>query len=253
MLPTGYGSLIDAVSRAKTVPELAQKVVTPVLVKGLERVWAKRTIRGMTAMGVRFVPNAECVGVLLPVDDKELARFDRREKGYFRAKLNLDDVEPVPFLDDGYYKEEDHSIFLSAKADDKLQDAISIWVYVQKKPLPPTPKHPIVQSYVDTILRGCLHISDDFAKDFIANSKGWSPSELTELRDELEQETDISDDGSDDDEIVWVDDRDDPVYERSDREWSLQQARKLDRLLQKYRPKHFRNRKPLDDIQGPKE
>jgi hypothetical protein len=32
--------------------------------------WAKKSVKGFTVMGVRFTEDAECVGILLPVNDK---------------------------------------------------------------------------------------------------------------------------------------------------------------------------------------
>lgn len=37
--------------------------------------------------------------------------------------------------------------------------------------------HPIVQTSVDTILRGCLEISEDFAVAFLETVKGWHSEE----------------------------------------------------------------------------
>ena len=125
----GYGSLICPVSRALTAPALAEKTVTPVLVKHVERTWAKRCW-GMTAMGVRFKDDARCVGVLLPVNNHELKQFDRREYGYDRVPLYLGDVEKVPFLDDSCYEAKEHEIFLKAK---ERQHAIRVWMYLQQE------------------------------------------------------------------------------------------------------------------------
>lgn len=241
-------------SRTVTVPEHADKVATPVVVKNVERTWAKRTSRGMTAMGVRFVEDAECVGVLLPVTASELARFDKREVGYDRIQIDLDVVEPVPFLDDEHYKHEAHSVFLNAK-DEKDSECISIWMYVPQQVLPPTPEHPIVQSYVDTILRGCLYISEDFAKEFIASTKGWAPEEIAEISDSEDEDDEliVDDTAYSGDKSVWVDDRHDPIYIRGDKEWSLKKAQELDRLLRKYRPQHLENRLQLNRRKAPRQ
>jgi hypothetical protein len=51
-------------------------------------------IRGWTPMGVRFRRGAECNGVLIRVDDAELSRFDAREAGYLRRRIDLADVRP---------------------------------------------------------------------------------------------------------------------------------------------------------------
>lgn len=93
-----YGSLICKKSRIITAPTLADKDAIPVQIQGVERIWAKRTQRGMTAMGVRFKKGSVCTGVLLPVTEEELVRFDGRENGYDRYQIPLDNVEEVPFL-----------------------------------------------------------------------------------------------------------------------------------------------------------
>jgi cation transport regulator ChaC len=85
-----YGSLICPKSRAITAPSVAAKPATPVLVKNVERTWAKKaSMSSMTAMGVQFKDDAECVGVLLPVNDSELGAFDMREQGYDRGMFPI--------------------------------------------------------------------------------------------------------------------------------------------------------------------
>jgi cation transport regulator ChaC len=241
----GYGSLICPESRAITAPEQAHKIATPVSVRNVERVWSKRTTRGMTAMGVRFVPDAECIGVILPVSVTELAQFDEREQGYDRVPLELSDVQQVSFLSQEHYEEDDHDIFLQAK-EQNATEAVKIWVYVQRVENPASPEHPIVQTYVDTILRGCLSISEEFAQEFIASTKGWHPAELLDDNDETNNvppSPDKQDSDSDSDyEGIWVDDRHSPVYIRGDPVWSRSNSKELDELLLEHRPDHFPNR-----------
>lgn len=240
----GYGSLICANSRAVTAPETGDKLVTPVIVQGLERTWAKRTNRGMTAMGVRFVKEGECVGVLVPVSEDELSMFDQREVGYDRILLNPDTVDVVPFLDDQHYNADDHQTFLDRK--EHAKDTLRIWVYVQCDPKPPTPEHPIVQTYVDTILRGCLDISEEFAAEFIATTKGWHPEEFQEIEEFSDCEEIANCDSCQSSQGgYWVDDRHDPIYIRGDPAYSRRKAKELDRLLKQSRPHHLRCRQPL--------
>lgn len=233
----GYGSLICPHSRAVTAPSSAMKEAVPVVVHGLERIFSKRTQRGMTAMGVRFQDDAECVGVLVPVTEDELEKFDVREQGYDRKALSIEQVDLVPFLNPiEYYDNED--AFLNAKQLNRSDD-VQLWVYVQQQPLPPTSEHPIVQSYVDTILRGCLSISEEFAREFISTTKGWHPDEIPDLVDES------SGDESEDDEEsgLWVDDRHDPVYVRGDPHHSRKHSKEFDKLIKTVRPHHLATRK----------
>ena len=105
----GYGSLICPQSRAITAPTLRNAVAEPVVVENIDRVWSARCrartdaqdetsraaskardhIRGWTPMGVRIRCGSRCNGVLIHVDDEELRRFDVREAGYVRRRIEL--------------------------------------------------------------------------------------------------------------------------------------------------------------------
>lgn len=161
----------------------------------------------MTAMGVQFNAEGSCIGVLYPVTEKELKRFDRREKGYQRHEVPIENVDVVDYLGDDHYHVDDHKLFLEAV--NGRRDDVRIWVYVPENPMPPDVDHPIAQTYVDIILQGCLDIHADFAREFIEETKGWDPSELlTENEDDDEDENE--DDGLESDEqdandvISWV-------------------------------------------------
>jgi hypothetical protein len=163
--------------------------------------------------------------------------------------LNLDDVVPVPFLDEEYYDENGHKIFLEAKEKSEMEADVNIWMYVQREMQPPTSESPIAQSYVDTILRGCLSISEDFAEKFISDTKGWTPSEIDEEDGNDNSSTQGSsssdssvDSSSDDDEVYWVNDRHDPIYTRGDQEFMLEHGPKLDQLLKQHRHEQFQHR-----------
>lgn len=213
-----YGSLICRKSRAITAPTLShnkknENYAIPVQVSGVERIWAKRTKRGMTAMGVRFRPGAKCTGVLLPVTESELDRFDEREEGYDRYQIPLDRVEEVPFLlENNHYEEKDYEhadiVFdnnnnnnsngngntgssdtatrphqdqpqsVSSSPSVTTEHKVFVWIYVQRYDCPADEEFPIAQSYVDIILRGCMGISEEFAESFITTTKGWSPEEV---------------------------------------------------------------------------
>lgn len=245
----GYGSLICQHSRATTSPEHATKVATPVAVRGVQRVWSKRSkTLGMTAMGIRRRANTSTVGVILPVTQSELRRFDRREMGYSRMVLDLDNVGPVPFFGESYYQgTPEHKLFWDAKQgttpkNKSTTTTLKIWAYFPNQITPPDPRHPIVQSYVDTILRGCLAVGgEEFAKEFIQQTKGWAPKEL------LEEEASSSQNNGVEPVVYWVNDRTDPVYIRGDPLYSIKNAPTFDGLLQTYTPEMFAKRKPSND------
>ena len=203
----------------------------------------------MTAMGVRFREGAECVGVLVPVNDKELRQFDERESGYDRVELQADQVVQVPFLEEKYYTK----TFLGKEDDITLTDPPRIWMYIQQEPIAATETHPIVQSYLDIILRGCLTISKEFADAFMESTVGFHPSEIIISDDEndgddekassLEMRGDDDDDGSSSkSEGHWIDDRHDPIYVRADIQYSKKNSETLDQVLRKHRPNDLKKR-----------
>lgn len=211
----GYGSLICSQSRAITAPTLASKPAHPIMARHVERTWTARD-RTMTFMGVRFREGASCAGVLLPVNEKELAKFDVREEGYDRIYLTLQQLEKVPFLSDN----DGHDVLSNKDA--------RVWIYVHKCPIPANPSFPIVQSYVDIILRGCLSISNEFAASFLETTQGWHHD---------------GDDNAIADHYTWVDDRHCPLYVRADPHYSRSMAATIDDLLQKHVQDAWRKRR----------
>ena len=236
----GYGSLICPISRAVTAPTLADRAATPVRVKHLERLWSFPVKQcGMTFMGIRVKPNAECAGVLVPVNDEELAQFDKRELGYDRVPVAHHHIERVPFLcDDELTEHYNHQHCYFFHKDQKQQQAPTIWVYVQQNPMPVNDQCPIAQTYLDVILRGCLSISREFAQDFLVTTRGWHPQDYD--KDLLHQ---YNKDGRDHQKGgTWVNDRQKPLYVRADTEYSKSRGHELDRILEVFRPEMVHRR-----------
>ena len=223
----GYGSLICPESRSITNPNLANKEPLPVVIQDVERVWNARTSSGYTAMGVRFHKGAECTGILIEVSGEELKDLDQREANYDRLPIQIENIDQVPFLEEEEYYDDDHPVFEAKDSDDELADEnVKVWVYMQKDPIHADPSHPIPQSYVDIIIRGCLTISEDFARSFIETTKGWKHEE-----------------------DHWVDDRDVPIYRRADPEFSSANAEVIDKLLEEHKPDELEERVQYDPVE----
>lgn len=207
----GYGSLICPESRSITNPNLKDKETLPVVIRDVERIWSARTNSGYTCMGVRFRDGAECTGVLIEVKADELADLDKREAMYDRLPIQLDNIDQVPFLEEEFY-EDDHPVFVAQDDSNKQLDDknVKVWIYMQRDAIEADPSHPIPQSYVDIIIRGCLTISEDFARSFIETTHGWN------------NEEDLN---------HWVDDRDLPIYRRADPDFSSEHGDAIDKLL----------------------
>ncbi|EOX4458312.1 gamma-glutamylcyclotransferase family protein [Vibrio antiquarius] len=144
----GYGSLINSASR-KLTGQTGEAI--PVIAHGLVRYWGKIDDSYTLSPLVVNQGDGQVNGVLLEVNEEALAEFDRRERGYHRIQIQPDQIE----------------------TDANFNQEHSIWVYVKDEPLPPCVKSPIMQSYVDTVLAGCLEVSHAFAEHFVRHTIGW--------------------------------------------------------------------------------
>ncbi len=144
----GYGSLINESSR-KMTSDTGEGI--PVSVGGLVRQWGKVSGSNISPLVVSE-GDGICNGVLLAINESSLEAFDVRERGYRRIELPKDTI----------------SFFF----DDVVIEG-PVYTYVVKEPEPPCHIQPIVQSYVDTVLAGCLRYSADFARSFVESTQGW--------------------------------------------------------------------------------
>ncbi len=145
----GYGSLMNSASR-KLTGQTAEAI--PATAEGLRRYWGKVGDNNTLSPLVVSRGQGEVNGVILQVNDEELLEFDARENGYQRVKLDRTCITS--------------QLSLSTKD--------TVWVYTKDYSEPPCTLSPIMQTYVDTVLSGCLEVSEDFAKQFIKQTIGWN-------------------------------------------------------------------------------
>jgi cation transport regulator ChaC len=158
----GYGSLMDEQSKKNTDPT-AQKSI-PVLIKGYKRSWSVHgNSPGLNAtfLSVSRDPRSSINGIIYRLSHpKHIAKYDRREISYCRREL------------------EPHQVQLYSAT---LPHHKQIWIYISDKTphFYPNKDFPIVQSYVDIFIRGCIQIEEqykikNFAKDCIQSTEQWS-------------------------------------------------------------------------------
>lgn len=166
----GYGSLLETESRKRTNPLV--ETVYPLKIHGFLRGWFARTgVEGLTTTFLGCVKTAQesfVNGVIYEVSKEELNELDKREKGYKRILVNHEEIEDY---------------FSIINSTDK------VFIYSNEflnNKIPadslPTKDYPIVQSYVDMCIQGCMEIESehdssvikDFTKDFIQSTKYWS-------------------------------------------------------------------------------
>jgi cation transport regulator ChaC len=241
----GYGSLICAQSRAVSVPTLAKRQSIPARIYGLVRTWNCRCqTPAATFLGVHEI-NADgkvdqrrksCVGVLIEVFENELEALDKREYGYQQQLISLDRVERVDgLLTMTEQRDQYKGTFLDTEGmkSSPTSSPAHIWVYVPETSFmnPPTAEYPILQSYVDICLRGCLAISSLFLREFLITTLGWHPMEIVELQGtKLATLSDKGENKTSNTPYIgsWSNDRHDPIYVRADKVYSLENANHLD-------------------------
>lgn len=185
-------------SRAKTGETGA---AYPVRVAGLQRAWHVVAPRsGYTVVGVTPCRGASCNGVLMEIAAHELPRFDARERLYHRVIIPQQVVTSL--------------------SGERVPSA-TIWAYMTSCPGEPSDQYPLVQSYIDVILTGCLAIGVDFAIEFIETTAGWGQA--------------------------WLNDRVQPRYSRAMTD--IPQAAEIDRQLHALVPHVLSHRHDIRDLQ----
>lgn len=166
----GYGSLLETESRKRTNP-LVDKVY-PLKIHGFLRGWFARTgVEGLTTtfLGcVKATKDSFVNGIIYEVSQEELNELDKREKGYKRILVTSEAIED-------YFSIINSTDNVFVYSNEFLNNNIP------NESLP-TRDYPIVQSYVDMCIHGCIEIESahnsplikDFTKDFIQSTKYWS-------------------------------------------------------------------------------
>lgn len=159
----GYGSLMDEASKKRTDPSAEESF--PILIKGYKRIWAGHgNLPGVNATFLSVIKNksASFNGVAYKLTEPANIRsYDKRESFYCREQINPDSFE-----------------FLSQSANFSTQKQVWMYTIASAENQLPNKNFPIVQSYVDIFLRGCIQIEDkfkitNFAKDCIETTDGW--------------------------------------------------------------------------------
>jgi hypothetical protein len=160
----GYGSLIERQSRIATWP--SAEFASPVVVQGVARGWFDQTdvpSWSPTYLGGIADEGAESNGVIFRVTPAEFDSYTQRETGYKPTEIAPSQITML----DG-----------SSTAPDG-----DIWYFANTRKRFPSDVHPIVQSYVDVCLDGCLEIEAmyprakqaNFAERFVRTTSNWGP------------------------------------------------------------------------------
>lgn len=165
-----------------------------------KRCWNFRSATGFTALGIELVHHSsrleqnicdiKCLegdfdvcknwinGVLFPVNSEQLKSFDSREQGYDRVLVPLE----MLYVDCQRGCENARRRASNLKAtiaiqNDTSTNSVRIWTYVPDSDhcLPPDEDFPILQTYVDVCVRGCLQWGGQtLALHFLRSTFRWS-------------------------------------------------------------------------------
>lgn len=160
----GYGSLIERASRTRTNPDAIG--AWPARISGYQRGWfhqfAKHVGSSCTYLGAVENERATINGVIYKVGDFEKTK--EREEGY-----TADPVKGKIEMLDGAGPWDRGEVYIFVSNPDDIS-----------KTKEPTPVFPIVQSYVDICVNGCLEIealyrsTPGFVQEFIKTTTGWN-------------------------------------------------------------------------------
>ncbi|MBD3280673.1 hypothetical protein GF389_04070 [Candidatus Dojkabacteria bacterium] len=193
----GYATLINKESLLKTT-SISDYI--PIKIEGIETDWNISSDKFMiTGIGLSVNDKARALGVLIELTEDNFINLDERElqHGHERVELSYHSI----------VKYEGQSLDLTNS---------KIYTYKPRYPKRPNVDHPIVQSYLDTVLDGCLSISDNFAKEYLEKTIGWNDQ--------------------------WINDRAKPMYPSY---ISPINPNKIDSILSSVLPEYFSKRKNI--------
>lgn len=137
----GYGSLVNR--QTHDYPD-----VRHARVRGWRRVWRGTSLREVAYLTVAPCSQSEISGLIAAVPGADWAALDERERAYVR--------HPVAALDHGHTDEPEVQIYAIEEAH---RDGV---------------QHPILLSYLDTVIQGYLvEFGEVGAKAFFESTKGW--------------------------------------------------------------------------------
>jgi len=196
----GFGSIINTPSRSAS--DKSAMDAAPCRIKaefGYVREWNFQAATAqLTALGLRKTrpgeKGATINGVIFPAPD-DMSEFDRRENGYQRVKVSTEFVELcswqslpedcniylyipyAPAVVEKYGKGSDgYPLCSGPTAPSDLQSSEKAGLGLQ----PPSCSFPILQTYVDVCITGCLEHGEEFAREFIRTTFKWAPHWLNE-------------------------------------------------------------------------
>eukprot|EP00978_Attheya_sp_CCMP212_P029809 scaffold107192_cov61-Attheya_sp.AAC.1 len=164
---------------ATPVPTLKGAIVRLLPNAGYERGWNFRSNTGFTALGIVKQQHPSSTssinGVLFQVPHTLMGGFDVREVGYDRVRIDPKDLELL--------SPENYNTSTIPNPNEIYQqfkdgwEKKSMWVYVPQEKMcaEADENHPLLQSYVDVVMQGCLEWGgEEMAQELVRSTTQWS-------------------------------------------------------------------------------
>ena len=157
-----YGSLINHESRNKNMPNVE---VIYGKIDSYKRSWCiSVTERNFTALGLIKDATSHCNGVYIPATNEDIKSFDKREiegSGYKYERV----LVQREFCDDLF---KDDEVYTYISIDNNLSNIC-----------------PLIESYIDVVISGCLDYNYEFAEEFIKNTSNWNSNWINDRKNIL--------------------------------------------------------------------
>jgi len=153
----GYGSLVNR--ETHDFPQAARARV-----RGWARTWKRTRLRKLAFLTAVPAPDAEIEGLIAAVPGSDWAALDLREHAYNR--------HPVSEIDHDHGPDRQLDVQIYSTKPEHHTDA--------------TEDHPILLSYLDTVIQGYLmEFGEAGAHRFFASTGGWEASVLDDRADPI--------------------------------------------------------------------
>ncbi len=150
----GYGSLVN-----RATHDFAQS--QPAQITGWRRAWRHTGLREVAFLSAVRDASAQIDGLIAAVPGADWAGLDAREWAYERHKVC-------------------HQV--THQAGDDLQ--VHVYAVPDHRAAPPSTRHPILLSYIDTVVQGYLQVYGVAgAERFFATTDGWDTAILNDRAD----------------------------------------------------------------------
>ncbi|CAE7392459.1 unnamed protein product [Symbiodinium natans] len=198
----GYGSIIDCTSRTSSMGSGACRAALRCQVLpsfNFQRAWNFRAPSGFTALGLQQAESGEAIDGICFAVGNDMASFDLRERGYTRWEIPLKNLSVIDCPRNcacdcssaslGCMHYSMRSLQAAVRGQDVVKAEalgqgrdVKVWVYVPNHPAGPAAAFPLIQSYIDVVIGGCLQWGEtELAKAFCASTRGWSKYYLNDV------------------------------------------------------------------------